>query len=140
MVTLDFRWPVVTTLIVYMNIHDLNNSQRIDMSLHSETLSWFRANQSLLFLLNAACLAEKLVYYKTDINIISFTCDFFSSRTPIIHDWTRANITCVSQSKYSYTFVMFNLHSSSFFLVIINIVIYWQINQAYIFFNSNTIN
>ena len=25
----------------------------------SDTLSWFRANQSLLFLLNAACLAEK---------------------------------------------------------------------------------
>ena len=30
-----------------------------DMSLHSDTLFWFRANQSLLFLLNAACLAEK---------------------------------------------------------------------------------
>ena len=28
------------------------------MSLHSDTLSWFRASQSLLFLLNAACLAE----------------------------------------------------------------------------------
>jgi hypothetical protein len=29
------------------------------MSLHLDTLFWFRANQSLLFLLNAACLAEK---------------------------------------------------------------------------------
>ena len=29
------------------------------MSLHSDTLSWFRANQSLLFLLTAACLAAK---------------------------------------------------------------------------------
>ena len=29
------------------------------MSLHSDTLFWFRANQCLLFLLNAACLAEK---------------------------------------------------------------------------------
>ena len=29
------------------------------MSPHSDILSWFRANQSLLFLLNAACLAEK---------------------------------------------------------------------------------
>ena len=36
-----------------------NNSPQIDMSPHSDTLSWFRANQSLLFLLNAACLAEK---------------------------------------------------------------------------------
>jgi hypothetical protein len=29
------------------------------MSPHLDTLSWFRANQSFLFLLNAACLAEK---------------------------------------------------------------------------------
>jgi hypothetical protein len=29
------------------------------MSSHSDTLFWFRANQSLLFRLNAACLAEK---------------------------------------------------------------------------------
>jgi hypothetical protein len=32
---------------------------RVDMSLHSDTLLWFRANQYLLLLLNAACLAEK---------------------------------------------------------------------------------
>jgi hypothetical protein len=36
-----------------------NNSPRVDMSLHSVTLFWFRANQSLVFLLNAACLARK---------------------------------------------------------------------------------
>jgi hypothetical protein len=36
-----------------------NNSPRVDMSLHSHTLFGFRANQSLLILLNAACLAEK---------------------------------------------------------------------------------
>ena len=30
-----------------------NNSQRVGMSLHSDTLFWFRANQSLLLLLNA---------------------------------------------------------------------------------------
>ena len=36
-----------------------NNSPQIDMSPHSDTLSWFRNNQSLLFLLNAVCLAEK---------------------------------------------------------------------------------
>jgi hypothetical protein len=32
------------------------------MSFHSDTLSWFQANQSLLLLLNAACLAEKKEY------------------------------------------------------------------------------
>ena len=31
-----------------------NNSPRIDMSPHADTLSWFRVNPSLLFLLNAA--------------------------------------------------------------------------------------
>ena len=31
----------------------------VDMSFHSDTLSWFRSKQSLLFFLNAACLAEK---------------------------------------------------------------------------------
>ena len=36
-----------------------DNSQRVDMSLHSDTLSWFRANQSVLFLLNAGFLEEK---------------------------------------------------------------------------------
>jgi hypothetical protein len=36
-----------------------NYSPQIDMSFHLDTLFWFRANQSLLFLLNATCLAEK---------------------------------------------------------------------------------
>ena len=36
-----------------------NNSQRVDVSSHSDTLFWFRANQSLLFLLKDAFLAEK---------------------------------------------------------------------------------
>jgi hypothetical protein len=36
-----------------------NNSPRVDMSPYSDTLFWFRANQSLLFLHNAVCLVEK---------------------------------------------------------------------------------
>ena len=35
------------------------NHRKSDMSFHSDTLFWFRTNQSLLFLLSAACLAEK---------------------------------------------------------------------------------
>ena len=31
----------------------------VDISLHSHTLSWFGANQSLLLLLNVQCLAKK---------------------------------------------------------------------------------
>ena len=44
---------------IFLVLTHWNNSPRVDMSLHSDTLSWFRANQYLLFLLNAACLAEK---------------------------------------------------------------------------------
>jgi hypothetical protein len=38
------------------------------MSLHSDTLFRFRANQSLLFLLNAACLAKYIQYLFNDRN------------------------------------------------------------------------
>jgi hypothetical protein len=44
---------------IFIVLAHWNNSPRIDMSPHSDTLSWFRANQSLIFLLNAACLVEK---------------------------------------------------------------------------------
>jgi hypothetical protein len=36
-----------------------NNNPCIDMSPHPDTLSWFRTNQSLSFLLREACLTEK---------------------------------------------------------------------------------
>jgi hypothetical protein len=36
-----------------------NNSPQIDMSLHSDSLFWLWANQSLILLLNAACLTKK---------------------------------------------------------------------------------
>ena len=44
---------------IFIVLAHWNNSLWIDMWLHLDTLFWFRANQSLLFLLNAACLAEK---------------------------------------------------------------------------------
>ena len=48
-----------TELDFFIVLAHWNNSPQVDMSFHSDTLFWFRANQSLLFLLNAACLAEK---------------------------------------------------------------------------------
>ena len=36
-----------------------NKSAQEDMYLHTDTLSWFRANQSLLLLISAVCLAKK---------------------------------------------------------------------------------
>ena len=44
---------------IFIVLSHCNNSPRVDMSLYSDTLFWFRANQSLFLLLNAACLAVK---------------------------------------------------------------------------------
>jgi hypothetical protein len=44
---------------IFLVLTHWNNSPLIDMLPHSDTLSWFQANQSLLFFLNTACLAEK---------------------------------------------------------------------------------
>jgi len=44
--------------IIIVLVH-WNNSLQIDRSPYSDTLSWFRANQSLFFLVNVDCLAEK---------------------------------------------------------------------------------
>jgi hypothetical protein len=44
---------------IFIVLAHWNNSPRIDMSPYLDTLSWFRSNQSLFFLLNDACLAEK---------------------------------------------------------------------------------
>ena len=51
-------WTNTLSWIFLVLVH-WNNSPRVDMSVNSDTLFWFRANQSLLFLLNAACLADK---------------------------------------------------------------------------------
>ena len=57
-----------TELDVFLVLAHWNNSLLIDMSLQSDTLFWFRANQSLLFLLNAAVLSEEA----TNTNVIVF--------------------------------------------------------------------
>ena len=36
-----------------------NNNLQVDMRLYSDTLSWLWVNQTLLLLLNTACIAEK---------------------------------------------------------------------------------
>ena len=43
----------------YILLAHWNNSLRVDMLLHLDTLFWFRAIQYLLLLLDAVCLAEK---------------------------------------------------------------------------------
>jgi len=63
-----------------------NNSPRTDMSLHSDTLSWFLANQSLLLLLNAAHLPGK-----QEVHILYYICfDPTGARTRNIQQSKRA--------------------------------------------------
>jgi hypothetical protein len=47
-----YKTNTITSWIFIVLAH-WNNSPRLDMFPHSDTLSWLRANQSLLFLLNA---------------------------------------------------------------------------------------
>jgi len=55
----DVRFVLSNTLnLISIVLVYWNNSQRVDMSLHSGTLSWFRDKQSLLLFLKAACLVE----------------------------------------------------------------------------------
>ena len=49
----------LTNTLSWIVLAHWNNSPQIDVSPHLDTLSWFRFNPSLLFLCNAACLAEK---------------------------------------------------------------------------------
>jgi hypothetical protein len=43
---------------IFVVLAQWNNSPRVDMSLHSDTLSWYGANQSLLLLLSATCIEQ----------------------------------------------------------------------------------
>jgi hypothetical protein len=66
------------------------------MSPHTDTLSWCRANQSLLFLLNAACLPEKqlisilwsLVWPNWDSNPQSTALEASTLTDAVKTEWT----------------------------------------------------
>ena len=60
----NFRWNDDEVRFVLdqhaeLDFYSASSLKQQSMLLHSDTLFWFRTNQSLLFLLNAACLAEK---------------------------------------------------------------------------------
>ena len=67
------------------------NSPWVDISLHSDTLCWFRANLPSLLLLNAGCLEEKLillsfVYPDRDLNPRSTALEV-SMLAITLHNW-----------------------------------------------------
>ena len=51
---------------IFMELVHWNNGPQVDMSLHSDTSSWFQDNQSLFLLVNDVYLAEKqrIQFYK----------------------------------------------------------------------------
>jgi hypothetical protein len=59
----EIMYKTNTLSWIFIVLAHWNNNLRVDMSLHSDTLFWIRANQSLLFFLNAACLIEKQQFY-----------------------------------------------------------------------------
>ena len=65
------RSALYTLSWIFIVLAHWNNSPQIDMSPHSDTLSRFRANQSLFFLLTAAYLAKK--QQNTNFIVFGFT-------------------------------------------------------------------
>jgi hypothetical protein len=59
MSTLRLHYKSNTVSLIFIVLVHWNNSLQVDMSLHSDTLFWFRANQSLFLLRNTLCSAEK---------------------------------------------------------------------------------
>ena len=60
------EWVIVSAMSsreqvnwIFIVIAHWHNNQWMNTSLHLDTFSWYRINKSLLFLLNAAYLAEK---------------------------------------------------------------------------------
>ena len=51
-------YSTYTLSLIFIVLAQWNNCTRIHMSPYSDTLSWFRANQYLLFLLNDMCHTE----------------------------------------------------------------------------------
>jgi hypothetical protein len=57
----DISWREQASVVINQHVSwifivlEHSNSHYVDMSLHSDTLSWFRVNQSLILLPNVAC-------------------------------------------------------------------------------------
>ena len=82
---------------------DWNNSSRIDMSFHSDTLSWFWANQSLLFLFVLSWKATN-----TNFKVIGLTQPGLEHR--IYHTQVeQANHYTTDSSIWKDTFIKWNI-------------------------------
>ena len=99
-----------------------NNSQQVDRSLHSDTLSWFRANYSLLLLLNAAYIAAN-----SNFIVLSLTRPWL--KPTIYHTWVEQHVRPIIQQMQSLWFDTFffeyknyNMYFYLIFPVLFNII------------------
>ena len=83
-ITSYFRWDdndvslyLTNTLHwIFIVLAHSNNGLWVDMSLNSNTLSWFRVNQSLLFLFNAECLNPRCTTFEVSTRTITMPMQF----------------------------------------------------------------
>ena len=124
-----------------------NKSLWIYMSSYSDTLSWFRANQYLLFLLNTACLAEKrqipILYFLVwpdpcsnprstalEKNTLTITIPMWfvekeAKSISLSHIYMTAHIPVNKDGSYYNLRQSLNLHLMALFTALFT---YWQIN------------
>jgi hypothetical protein len=93
----------------FYSAYSLSLQPRTNMSLNFDTLFWVRADQSLLFLLNAACLAEK---QQTPISKGSTDCLEFMNDDDLPLDqvfWNSANHNEMKEKQLCYFFILYVL-------------------------------
>jgi hypothetical protein len=114
-------WSLCTNMLswIFIVLAHWNTGLRVDMSPHSETLSWFPVNLSLLFLLNAVSLTEKqqiqiLVFGLTRYPIslkINYLHFCIISKKSYECKWTDSAFVAVLHSRYS---IVFNKEHNSY--------------------------
>jgi hypothetical protein len=95
-ISIRWRWcPICTRptrLFKLLVLAHWNKSPRVDMSIYSDSLTWYRVIQSLLLLLNTACLVEKQLPMISVILVVGEyivqewkgnLCTFFSLYSPV---------------------------------------------------------
>ena len=94
---------------------DWNNSSWIDMSPHSDTLSWFWASQSLLFLLNVACLEKyQQIPSLYGLTRLGLEPTIYRTRGRHANHYTTNAVSCLRTFtfRYYYQLVSANIHIS----------------------------
>jgi hypothetical protein len=85
-----------------------NNSPWIDMSPYSDTISWFPAKQSLLFLLNDSCLGEmkQTPFHSLCLTWSGLEPSIYRTRGDHVNHYTADEVIYNVGKKYQYTYLL----------------------------------